>query len=274
MTTKKSPVVYQTTHPHSKVITSAFAQGCKGRIVPSQAGLLEGDAAFYGILRGTGEILKECSLRNRDYYYIDHGYFNAGHYDGYYRVVRNDMQLNGEVLGYTPEEIPFAPTDRWNKLKIKMKPWRKSGNHIVVCPLSQFVGDFLGINTELWLRETIRELEHYTDRSIFIKEKDTDMPIEEAVKDAHAVVAYNSNALVDAVIEGIPVYALGPSSTDPIARKSLRDIENPIMEDREKWACALSYGQWTLDEIRMGVYWEHCSRSNLLEDMLKEKYYE
>ena len=248
--------VYQTSHQISKKVCAAFAIGCNGELVSAMdVNLLPGDAAMYGILRGTEEIIKECEDNSRDYYYIDLGYFDRSthtnnSYMGYYRVTKNANQCNIDKPA-TNEAV-----NRWENLNIKMKPWKKDGLSIVVCPLSRFVGEFLGIKPSEWLRQTIDEIVMYTDRPVILKPKDSDQTLAMTLKSAHCIVAYNSNVLVESVLNGIPVFNTGPSCVAPVGLSDLRKIENPITPNRGEWAANLAANQWTLNEMRNGKCWE------------------
>lgn len=238
--------VYTPDHIFNRVIGGAFAEGHEGKLVPPGK-LLDGPAAVYGILRGCGEIIKKCQWVGRDYYHIDHGYFRRGHYDGYYRITKNALQWAGSEDGYLLEKYP---SDRWEALKVEMKPWRKKGRHVVVCPISGYVGDFLNIDVEQWTAAVVREIALHTERPIVVKEKDQGT-LEEALVDAWCLVAHSSNAAVDALVDGIPVVVLGRSAAAPVAW-DLTDIEKPHWPELEPWAHALAYHQFTLSEMRAG----------------------
>ena len=136
----------------------------------------------YGILRGTGEILKDCEREREDYIYCDHSYFDScrsnipeGKLDGYFRLVPNDRYFRhgGQM-----------PSDRWNQLGIELKPWRRAGKHIVVIPVSKFVANYQGFDPQAWLSETVTELRQHTDRRIIIKPKDADQPFSAVLENA------------------------------------------------------------------------------------------
>lgn len=235
--------VYITGHQHSNVIGHAFAEGCKGQVVPPH-NLLPGKAAFYGILRGTGEILKQCEWVHRDYYYIDHGYFLPGHYDGYYRITHNGRQCSG---------YGERPPDRWESLNIGLRPWRRKGKHILICPLTGAIGDFYQIDPDRWLQTISGEISRFTDRPIVVKPK-TQGDLRESLKDCWCLVTHSSNAAVDALLEGVPVITLGESACQPVSW-DFETIENSVWPDREPWAYNLAYNQFTLDEMRNGAAW-------------------
>lgn len=239
-----SPRCYATEHQHSRVIMHAFAQGCKGQIVPPLR-LYDGPAAMYGILRGTGEIVKQCEWVGRDYYYIDHGYFKPGHYEGYYRITRNGRQAS-----INSEE---RKADRFNGLGVSIKPWRKRGRNVLVIPLTGAIAAFHGINPKQWLDTVCEEVSKHTDRPIIVKPKD-EGTIRNALVDCWCLVTDSSNTAVDALIEGVPVVALGESVCKPVSWK-LEHIEKPWWPEREIWARAVAWHQFTLSEMRDGTAW-------------------
>ncbi|MEE9611183.1 MAG: hypothetical protein V3W19_08020 [Desulfatiglandales bacterium] len=238
------PKVYATNHIHSKVVSAAFAEGCEGSIVPPVR-LLEGPAIVYGVLRGCGEIIKQCEWIHRDYYHIDHGYFLRGHYEGYYRVTKNGLQSDGWGK--------FNPK-RFEDLKVPLRPWKRTGRHIVICPLSKMAGEFINVDPKKWVETVLGELSLHTDRPIIVKYKD-DKPISSALEDAWCLVTHSSNAGVDAVVSGVPVIALGHSACLPVSW-DIEDIESPHWPAREQWTWNLASNQWTLEEMRSGEAWK------------------
>jgi len=240
------PKTIITTHERSKVVGKAFSEGCGGEIIHiaklqmlAAIGAIMPRVASYGILRGAGDGIK----RARDYWHIDHGYFLRSTlpemYDGYYRVTHNNLWHNGEGK---------YSSDRFDSFNIKLNDWRKTGEHIVVVPPSEYMTEFLEL--EGWLRETISKIKQYTDRKIIVSSK-YDNPIENALTNAWALVADHSNSGIDALIQGIPVIFTNP------ARKlgEISQIENPIMD--RSFFSTLAYQQWTLEEIRSGEAWHY-----------------
>ena len=237
--------IYQTDHTHSQVLCRAISLGIKSKIVPPIE-LLPGPAAVYGILRGCDQIIRQCEWVGRDYFHIDHGYLKRGHYEGYYRLSKNGLQWDGEGK---------FPSDRWAALGVKLEPWRRSGRNVVVCPISSAVAQFRNIDSHKWLKSVVSELSKFTDRPVIVKPKD-EGDLRPILNDAFCLVAYNSNAATEAVIQGIPAIVLGESACSPVARTSIRDIESPNYADREPWAHGLAYHQWTIKELRDGICWE------------------
>lgn len=248
---------YTSHHSISRMVMAAFADGCGGQMVPScdnndnAMPLLEGDAALYGILRGCGEIYKRAMMLGRNVHYIDHGYINfKGHQDktSYYRIARNGRQ---SVID--PDHN--WPSDRFEKLGVELKPWRKSGRHVLVIPLTEAIAKFHKLESSKWLADTVRTITHHTERPILTKPKGEGQ-LEQALADCWCVVTHSSNVAVDALIEGVPVITLGESTACQLAW-NFPDIERPYYPERDGWAHGVAYQQWTLSEMRRGVYAEY-----------------
>jgi len=243
------PLTIITDNHRSIELGKAFAQGCGGKI--SKCCNVTGkNIATYGILRGSGECIKQ----SKEYWYIDHGYFgkskNVNKFDGYYRIVHNNILHDGRKQNF--------PNNRFNKFHLKLKPWKKNGRDIVVAPPNTIwqkdnkklwcpMGKFLGI--ENWLKNTINEIKKYTDRPILVSEKRLNN-LHKMLKNAWIFITDHSNAQLTALIEGIPII------TTNSARKigSIKNIESPIYD--RSWIKNLAYYQWTYDEIKNGQAWE------------------
>lgn len=258
-------VVYHTGHAVNESMSAVLAKGFNAKKRPACVRVTHPDGTLefipvkpipgttsiaYGILRGTGEILRECERTGENYIYCDHSYFkqhrcdlSASRQNGYFRLVQNDRYAR---------DIGSRPSDRWEALGVKVKPWRKTGKHIVVVPVSRFVAAYNGFNASDWLGSTLAKLKEVTDRPVMIKPKDSDAPIEEVLDGAWALVTMESNAAIDALVAGVPVFAGVSAAVAPIANMELDLIESPPMGDREGLFSMLAYQQWTIDEIVSG----------------------
>ena len=83
--------------------------------------------------------------------------------------------------------------------------------------------------------------------------------------DAHAVVGWTSNGLTEAACYGVPVYPMSPGSmATPIAKYPITDVGKTYkMPDRQQWLNDLAYCQWTYDEIKNGIAWDHIKNASL-----------
>lgn len=234
-----TPTIYCGDHQHAKVVCSAFAEGCGGKLVPATSGLRDGPAAMWGILRGAGDRLKECELYGQPYFYIDHGYFRRGHYDGYYRVVFCDRHLTGEMQK--------SCGGRWKALGLEPKPWRRRGK-VVYLPISRHVAAFKGIDAGEFDEQQIAGLRNMVGE-VLVKGKD-DGDLAECLSDAKIVAGYQSNALFEAALEGCGTVELGDSPALGIYGNAYLSIDT-----REQVFSWLADNQWTLEEMRSGKCW-------------------
>lgn len=239
---------YSSEHSHSQTVASAFAAGGKFPLIRDLSKLLPGAMFTYGNLRGLKPLLDKAISEGRDWFYGDNGYFKPGHYYGFYRITRNAYQHNG--AGDFSEE-------RFSALGLDIKPW-KTGKNIIVCPPGHIMAALRGFDAEQWLVDVLKTLEKVTDRPIFVRIKPSnrvrEIPLAEHLENAHALVCHSSNAAVDALMAGVPVFCTDPCASFAMGRKEIAKIEEPIYPvDRFRWACALAANQWTLAEMRAGI---------------------
>lgn len=213
------------------------------------------------VLRGIlkHKIMKQCWKDNRDFYYMDSGYIgnykspiNPNGWKWFHRIVKNDLQHS---------DIIDRPSDRWEKLNYKIPKWKKSGKNILLVLPSEKPAKFYGVNLETWKKETIEKIKQYTDRPIIIREK-LDRPtrivktIYEELDDAFALVTYQSIAATEAILYGVPAFALAPNAASPVSLNDISKIETPLYQDEDliyKWACHLAYGQFHINELQDGT---------------------
>ena len=186
-----------------------------------------------------------------------------------------------------------ADGERWNKFKIELKPWRQTGDDIIVC--GQHTESHQWRNNQpmsKWFAQQIKEIRNHTDRPIVIrphprnhvsidttKYKDVkivgpkrdrntydDTDLADRLKSAWAVVSHSSNPAMTAVFSGIPVYVSEASLSYDVGNKTFENINNPVMPDRQQWANRLAYTEWWTDEIEQGLPWKRIKRR------LEEKY--
>jgi hypothetical protein len=165
---------------------------------------------------------------------------------GYYRWTRNAFQMR---------EIRDVPKDRWMQLDIPTDPWKEKGKHIVIAKPSATYDAFH--RTHDWLENTIAELKRHTDRKLVIREKLSETPLRQELVGAHALVTHQSNAAVEAVIMGCPVFVDPGNAAALVGQTDLSKIETPVYPDRKPWLWSLAYSQFSEDELVNGVLWEH-----------------
>ena len=170
-------------------------------------------------------------------------------------------------------------SSRWDKYFSQyLKPWKDIDRTKPVLVIGQVTGDAAHSHIDIhqWYRDTIK---YYNDNKIsvifrphplgkddiiqYLKgltfKLDTNSTLEETFKEIRAVISLNSNSSVLSVLEGIPTVTcdIGAMAYD-VTSHDLSDIE--YTPDRTKWCNQLAYTQWTPDEIRSGVAWQHLKK--------------
>ena len=216
---------------------------------------IEVPAVIRGIVKK--KLIHECIESGRDYYYIDSGYFGNDKKKHYHRVTKNNMQYLGELDSN-------CPSDRFAQTGSSLKKFR-GGRNILICPPSEKAMSYWGLNLQEWLKITIDNIKKYTDRPIVIREKQprsvrtNEDTIEMALsRDVHCLVTFNSIAAVEGLINGKPVFTMGPNAAQPLANTDLTKIDDPripSMDEVHNLCCNLAYQQFTLREMRDGTAW-------------------
>lgn len=244
---KARPVFYDVAG-HCRRVTGCFVDSgiADERTWPDASA---GPALVWGILRQAPEIIASCQVSGRPWLYCDHAYVSRGHHEqGFYRCVWNAYQHN---------TINVRPPDRWDRLGVKLSPWRPNGSHILVCAPSPAYIDYHRLGD--WTQNIVSRLKAHTDRPVIVRTKKDSyaVPLIDALKDCHAVVTHASIAAVEAVIAGVPVFVDECSAAAPVGMTDITMVESPVRSDREEWAWSLAYGQWRRTEILSGEAWRH-----------------
>lgn len=170
-----------------------------------------------------------------------------GENGGYYRWHLNAYQM---------QKIRDVPADRWLSLQTDVWPWFKHGKHIVVAKPSPTYQKFHGI--EGWTERTLAELKRFTDRPIVIRDKEMQVSgrkLHEDLKGAHCLVTHGSNAAVEAVIMGCPVFVHEDSAASLVGMTDLIAVNSPIYPDRQPWLNSLAHSQFCESELVDGTLW-------------------
>jgi hypothetical protein len=219
-----------------------------------------------------GEIIKRQMAAKRPVVVLETGYVKRGDGDDHYYAAG----LNG-LNGRADFRNRNMPGDRWAKLGVALQPWRTQGEHIVVCGQVPWDASVQHHDHMGWIRQTISRLSGYTGRRVIFRphplarnlnygpligaDEISAKPLGEDLQGAHAVVTFNSNTGVDAVIAGVPIFTIDRGSMAwEVSDHDLSEIEKPNLYDREQWAHNLAYTQWTMAEMAGGWAWSHLFR--------------
>lgn len=252
--------------PHHDKVLTAFAEGVREtgdqcfissveQYAPCDVAVVFGvrkKAVAYSSHRG--DIFDRHQKENKPCIVIDSGYVKR---DKYFMV-----GLNG-LNGRANFKNGSCPSDRWRALDIELKPYRDDGEHILVCgqiPWDASVQDF---DHPQWCLDVMEDLRARTKRPIRFRPHPLIAthplpPLERDLQDAFAVVTFSSNTAVDAIISGIPAFAMDKGSMAwMVANRDFIYLDKPLLAPREPWAFNLAYAQWNLEEMREGKPWRH-----------------
>jgi hypothetical protein len=178
-------------------------------------------------------------------------------------------------------DTTIDPT-RWkkisNRIGLHLQPYRTTGNHVLICLQRNGGWSMKGLNSLLWLEQTIEKIKQYTDRPIVVRahpgdkktrgflklnhknvQLSTNERLIDDLKNCWATVVHNSSPSVASAIMGVPAFLTDPtpqhSQSFAVANTDLSKIENPIMLDRQNWVEKISMCHWNFDELRSGEAW-------------------
>jgi hypothetical protein len=149
---------------------------------------------------------------------------------------------------------PEGDGSRFAKLGVELKPWRQTGEHILICPNRSF-----GVGAQVmhpdWAVRTQARIQKHTKRPVRIRNHPgNDAPkrkLAEDLANAWAVVAWSSGAAVHALAAGIPTYIEAPWQILKGAAAS-GHIEAPTCPERAPHFERMAWAQWQVSEIESG----------------------
>ena len=244
-----------------------FARGAGVAPTPIEDWTYEQEPEKGLVLRGImkHKIMKRCWQEGRPFRYMDTGYFgnrpsaqNPNGWKWYHRIVNNDLQ-HGDIM--------LQSSDRWERLGIRIQPWRRDGRNIVIVMPDEKACMFYDTTPEAWLESVENQIAGRTDRPLIVRQRVADpdartrnpaSSFDSVLKgDTFAVISFNSVAATEAVIAGIPAFVTAPcNAARPVANTDLSRIDDPWYPDQDlvhAWACHLAYGQWHISELEDGT---------------------
>ena len=228
------------------------------------------------VILGFGKVNKwvyDAYINAHNVVYWDTGYIGTGHW----RVSVNSHQPLNYLMAVN------RPSDRWDRLGVKIKPY-KQGTHILFDGASnKFIrwhnlgGDDFRLSWHCWGEDIVKTIRQHTKKPIIYRPRPTARaklqpalpisgselsqgPLGEDFDRAFVVVSYGGTLGVDAVVHGVPHFAIGSSPARPVSETEWCNLNNPRIpseEERLQYLWNLAYHQWTLEEIASGEAWGH-----------------
>jgi len=169
-------------------------------------------------------------------------------------------------------------SSRADLLGLKIKPWRTDGEFILLCGQHEKSEQWRNQpRMSQWVMDTIESIQAHTDRPILFRPHprcrldaietqyknvyrqdprqipgsydDFDMGFD----NVYCTVSWTSNPGVHSVIEGVPAYTDMSSLAYDVSIKSLTNINNPPLVDRQQWLNDYAWTEYTIEEIAQGI---------------------
>jgi hypothetical protein len=209
------------------------------------------------------EAIVEQKARGGEICILERGYIGDRHQ---WTSVSFGGGLNNRATFRGPLDDPSG----WERLFAgSMKPWRTPEGYALLIGQVPTDMSVRHIRIEGWYRATARQLSQAGWQVRFRPHPDAvrrgvvhqpmpDAPLlggslDDALAGAGLVVTFNSNTGVDAILAGCPVVTMDEGAMAwPVASHEI----GIAMPCRQKWAQAMAWKQWSLEEIQSGVCWD------------------
>ncbi len=236
---------------------------------------LPNEAVIWGLLRGSDLMFRDALAEGKTFYYVDHAYLDSGHdrdskrnkpigkeYVTWYRIIRNGHQ----ITHWGMDKSAVDSSDRLEKyFNIELQPMKTTGDQVLILPPTNAIQKFF--DCEDW---TTQQLEKYKHENCIVREKPYNPKVQitdkgymdkvdvqtdnsqgafaDALARCKLIVTYNSNSLVSATIDGIPVDA------------SANSCWSIFEGNRLQWIKYLAHCQHHSHEIDSGDWFELCNK--------------
>ena len=215
--------------------------------------------AVFGMLRGTAQLIEECSRLNQDFYYFDHAYLFGNKHspskifnEKIYRLTKNYFHIRDT------KKLSDDDYKRIQKYKehVKLKPWKKDGKYILFIPPSSHVRKYYWYNNN-WEVQMLNTIKNYSKKPIVIRAKEDRTPLEKDLENAYCTVSYQSTVVIQSIMSGVPSFCADESMGLPVSLTDMTKIEDPLYTtEREQWIDSLLANQFTMSEIEDGTAWK------------------
>lgn len=174
--------------------------------------------------------------------------------------------------------------NRWKHIRevtgCKLKPWRKNGEHILILLQKDSGWTMEGVSNLSVLKNTVHSLRRHSDRRIVVRVHPSDLRKmeqyvqvcnelgvevsrnEHIIQDFHNAwcsITFNSSPGAVSVIEGIPTFIMDAnwkrSPAADVGNINIKNIEDPIMPDRQTWIERIAMSHFSVQDIREGLLW-------------------
>jgi hypothetical protein len=199
---------------------------------------------------GNEQILIDKIDNSLPFWFIDSGYTNFLESNKkWHRLVPNHLH-HGKVFD--------APADRLTAFPVFPRPWRSTGDKILIIEPGPFAAGIFHVDINTWKYNVEAELRKYTDKPIVFREK-TNKKIRTSLyqhlcdEDYYCTISINSNSATESIWAGVPAITLDRHISNLVTRNKLSDVNNLYRDNLGHWLTMLSYSQFTYDELLDGT---------------------
>lgn len=275
--------VYLSGDPEHDRVLQAFYDGCP-RIDKALVTLNEYEPSDVAVIFGVrkkhvpkswprGQVFLRQREKNLTCVVLETGYVNRGGGNNHhYAAGFNGLNGRADFRNKDMPEDRAALLREANHLRVQC--WSEKGEHVVLCGQVPWDASVNHTDHLQWLHTTARQIKDHTKRPVVFRPHPLGPRIEipgtaqsvgrtfaDDLEGAHAVVTFNSNSGVEALIAGIPVFADDAGSmVYAMAARDLAQLEDMPTPDRRQWLNNLAYTQWTPAEMAEGLTWGHLFR--------------
>jgi hypothetical protein len=169
--------------------------------------------------------------------------------------------------------------DKWQQvsatLGLSLAPWRRQGQHVLVCGQRDGGWSMKGVDMNQWLVNTVKQIRAHTRRDILVRPHprnpvdhrlfagiprvrfNRNTTLQQDLNGAWASVFFNSSSCVASILAGVPVFATDSDCVAwSVAEHDLAKLETPQLPDREPWLYDLSAAHWTDAESQSGQIYQ------------------
>lgn len=200
----------------------------------------------------------------RHFVYADLGYWQR----------KKCYRLSVDSWGQERYVSAGLPGNRLAALGITVKPWRKSGQEIVIAGSTLKSARDHGMRYMEWECKVAAALKN-CGRPLMYRPKPRDAekkpiagigydqrPIEQALSSSWAWVTHHSNSAIEALVAGVPVHCeTGAAAAFSVPLDQL--AAPPLLDGRERFLQDVAWLQWTLAEMEAGECWSHLKARGL-----------
>lgn len=196
------------------------------------------------------------------------------------------------------QDVDHVDDSRVKKLGLTLKPWREmgGGGPIIICLQNTKSEAWTGGPIEVWLQDTLEHVRSQSHRPIIVRQHPRhksnikllltkypnvkeDIPnfvsgdivdFDKRLATAYCVINYNSNPAIEAIMSGVPVLVHESSLCYEVGNALDADLSLLRHYDRQHWLNKLSYCEWFVDEIKLGIPWKRLRKR--LQDGLNSQW--